>query len=275
MKKLVLTVVFFFFAMLITNIICFAHDAAMVIDFKRGEAHYEAGEKKGEKVTLADFLNPGDKIRLEPGTSLVLNYFDSGVTEKITGSGHITIGKKCSKKVGNVRIRTSKSDYLPPKALLSRKDIQRSAAVPLRDSESKVGKIRVLTLLENTVVRSGKPVVFRWKPVKDAEKYDLSVSDIMKKEVFKASTPENSFNYDASDLGHDEIYDWKVSVTVNGKAFEGEGSFSILNKDDLNKVIMAEKKIMAKYPKDSKELLLRFAMVYRYYELNDEWVDGC
>ncbi|QTA93174.1 hypothetical protein [Desulfonema magnum] len=270
MKKFAVTVTGSILMIFISSMICSAKDAAMVVDLKKGRAYYETGDRQAREVMLLDFLKTGDKIRLEPDTVLVLNYFLPGVREEISGPGKITLGTDASEKEGDVKIIASKTDYLLPKTLLGREDVQQSGAVVLRGDEQSHNI--VILRLADTAVRSSQ-ILFRWQPVKGAGNYMLKIYDTLGSCCFQTTAKENRLSYDKSDLKPDELYSWKVSATANGKTSEGGGAFFILDQKTLDKVIRAEKKIRSECPKDSDELLTRLAVIYRYYELNDNAAD--
>jgi hypothetical protein len=283
--------------------ICPAQDTAMLVGLQNAGVFYESGEKNGQEVMLMDFLKPGDKIRLEPHAMMILNYFEPGLREEITGPGTITVGTGASKEavsMGNITLRSgtgkesdtinrfkpglredvsakeistvkiirTKTHKLPPKVFLLKEDTQQSGAVPLRGGEKEFPII--ILGLANTSVRPSVPIIFQWKPVKDAKRYHLRIYDIGNSLHLKTATKETSFTYDKSDLKCNEIYTWRVSASAHEKTYEGNGSFSILSQDSLKKLIQAEEKIKAECPEDSDELLTRLAFIYRYYELNDE-----
>lgn len=266
-----MTVTVSIFMIFISSMICSAQDAGMVAGIQKAKAFYEAGEKKGQEVMLLDFLKPGDKIRLEPDTVLILNYFEPGVREEITGPGTIKVGTGSVRESGTVKIVRTETCKLPPKVFLRGEDIQQSGAVALR-KDGKRDSIVILSLA-GTAVRPSSRLVLRWQPVKTAELYSLKIYDIMNNLHSKAATKETAFICDKSDLKCNELYTWQVSASAHGKTYEGNGSFSILSENILKKVIQAEDKIKAECPKKSDELLIRLAFIYRYYELIDESAD--
>lgn len=303
MKKSVIRLLVIILMIFTGTVVCPAQDTAMVVGLQNAGVFYESGEKEGQEVMLMDFLKPGDKIRLEPHSMIILNYFEPGIREEIIGPGRITVGtgasreavsmenitvrsgaaketgtinhlkpglreKVSAKETGIPKIVRTKTHKLPPKVFLLKEDVQQSGAVPLRgDGE----EFRILILgLANTSVRPSVPIIFRWKPVKGAELYHLRIYDLANNLHLKTGTKETSFTYEKSDMKCNEVYKWRVSASVHGKTYEGNGSFSVLSQDSLKKLIQAEEKIKAECPEDSDELLTRLAFVYRYYELNDE-----
>jgi len=269
MKKSEVPAMIAAFLILVSAAVCSARDAAMVIDIKEGKAYYEAGEEKGRELMLMDFPKPGDKIRLESGTVLVLNYFATGVREEITGPGKITIGNESSRETEKVRISRSEPDYIPPKSKLNREDLQQFGSSPFRDADP--GGIVILRPTDNTAVRS-RPV-FRWIPVKGAESYHLRIYDMLEKPCFHAETEKSSFSYDKSDLIPEEIYEWTVSTKAEGNTARGKGTFTILGRERLDKMLRSERRVRERYPENSDELLVILAVIYRQYELIDEVAD--
>ncbi|MDM8549734.1 hypothetical protein QUF72_06645 [Desulfobacterales bacterium HSG2] len=277
MKKFVSAAIAALFVILISSSVCFGKDAAMIVDL-RGKAFYESG---GQQIILMDFLKTGDEIRLKPGAVLILNYFASGIREEITGPGSITIGIEQSSKEGNVNVSCSKTDYLPPKAVLSREDVQQSGATAFRglgdpDKIVILGDPDKIVILgpADTAVRSHP--LFRWKSVRRAESYRFRIYDAQKSlyfetKTFETKTKEINFSYDKLALNEDEDYIWTVSAMRAGKVLAmGNGEFSVLNKKNLEELIRAEKKIKTAFPEDSAELLISLALTYRHYKLYDE-----
>jgi hypothetical protein len=243
----------------------------MVIDIRNGQAYYETGEKKGTEVILMDFLTEGEQIRLTPQTILVLNYFASGLREEVTGKGSITVGKFSSKKEGDVVVKGNRVDYMPPRSVLNKADMQQTGAVVLRKDRG-LSKITILSLF-NTAVRSIWPV-FRWNPVKEAEIYKLRVYDVQDRLYLEITTDKTSFTYTKSDLIQGEQYWWTVLAFRKGKILaKGEGQFSIITEEDLEKVIKAERGIKEQYLQESTESMITLAMIYQNYELYDDAVN--
>lgn len=272
MKRCGLALVIGFFVFLATNTICHtAEDTAMVIDIKNGKAYYEAGEKKGQEVTHMDFLTEGDQIRLTPRTVLILNYFASGLREEMAGPGSFTVGKSSSKREDDVITKADRIDYLPPKSAIRKGDIQQTGAVVLR-TVGGLSKITILSL-SDTAVRSAQPV-FRWQPVEGAETYKLRVFDVQDKLFFEITTDTTSFTYSKSDLHRGDQYWWTVLAMARGKIFaKGEGQFSVITEESLEKLIQAEREIIKQYPQESTESMVSLAMIYENHELFDDAAD--
>ena len=270
MKIFLTKAVIVFFLMFTAIAISFAQDTAMVIDLKQGKAFFETGSRKGQAVMLLDFPEPGSRIRLEANAVLVLNYFASGIREEITGPGKFRIGKDFSKKLSGVKISKSETDYLPPEAMLKKEDVQQVGADVLRREE---GEIAVFVPAD-MAFRSSSRISFRWQSVKGAENYVLRIYHMTEDTpCFETKVSEPRFVYGKPGLKAGGVYKWRVSALANGKDFEGEDSFSILDKKTLNKVIRAEKKIRTECPDASDEMLTRLAMIYRFYDLNSDAAD--
>lgn len=246
-----------------------AEDAAMVVDVKHGGAVYESGEKKGREVMLMDFLAEGDRIKLGPQTTIVLNYFASGLREEISGPGVITAGLKASQKDGGANVKTAKVDYIPPQTAARTSDVQHAGVVALRDTKAKTKKIFLLAL-SDSAARS-LPLRFRWAPVSGAKKYSLVLTDVLDTIIFKTETDqvEASFQKDGLVLG--EEYWWKVRAMSESEVIaKGIGQFHVLTLEDLARLERSERDIKERFSQDSTESRIALAMLYQNYRLNNE-----
>ncbi len=109
------------FMIFILSMICSAQDVAMVVDLKKGRAYYETGDRQSREVILMDFLKTGDKIRLEPDTVLVLNYFDPGVREEISGPGNITVGTGSAGESNTAKVIRTETQKTSPESFSARR----------------------------------------------------------------------------------------------------------------------------------------------------------
>lgn len=268
MKKCVSATTAFFIILMISSL-CSAKDAAMIVDI-RGRAFYETEANRGRQLVLMDFLETGDKIRLTPDAVLILNYFASGIREKITGPGSIVIGTEESIREEGMKISSLKTNYLPPKAVLSRADVQQSGAAAFRSLGDPI-KIVILAPTD-TAVRSVQPL-FQWRPKSWARSYHLRVYDEQDKLCFETKTGDSRFTYTKPALNRGEHYTWTVSAMTGERVATGKGEFTILDETRLEKVTLTEKKIKDAFPEDSAERLIKLALTYQHYKLHDEALD--
>lgn len=271
MKRILKSVIISIFAVLACNMACFAEDAAMVMDIRKGRVYYDTGKNKGAEVILTDYLSPGQGVRLESGAVLVLIYFTSGVREEITGPGNIIIRTTQSEKQGKVKLSRSKLECLPPKAIVGVRDVQQTGAELLRKGEqveTGIPKIMALSLLD-TDIRSVPPV-FRWLHVKGVDFYEIVIYDDLGKS-FRYRTRKNSFRYTKSGSEPGDGYNWTLTARSQGKTLaKANGEFTIIEKESLKQVNLAEKKIRKRFSKNSDELLISLASLYQDYNLKDE-----
>lgn len=264
MKKFAVPVIFAAVA-IVATVVCHAEPSAMVVDIKKGKAYYETGEKKDREISPADFIETGENLRLDPGTEIILNYFDRGSREEIRGQGLITVGNEGSETAGDAEIIRSQTDYPCPKQIAESEQNETEQ----NNDESTIDILQ----LKHSVIRSLRPV-FRWKAVQGASGYALSVFDARRRLCFFMITDSTEFVYNRPNLIRGQTYGWNVFAMAGSRLLpEGGGDFSILAQDRLNEVVRAEKSIREKYPDNSSELLIALAMLYHGYRLNDEAAD--
>ena len=90
-----------------------AGDEAMVADVQGDGVKYASGERTGETVEPADFLNAGDRIEIPAGSKLVVNYFQTGVREEISGPAALTVGQGNSAKEGEGEMKSETVTFKP------------------------------------------------------------------------------------------------------------------------------------------------------------------
>jgi hypothetical protein len=248
-----------------------AEDVAMVMDILHGKAFYQAGNKKGKEVVLVDFLTEGDKIKLAPQTTLILNYFASGTKEELTGPGTITVGKDSSKTEGKIVVKREKPESIPPKLQVSKAELQQFGATQVRQSEIKDGKMTLLSLKDSNT-RSTQPV-FRWQPVEKAETYWIMVSDFHNTRYLNVETKETTLTYPNSDLIRGTDYEWIVLAIAKGRIIAtGEGGFSILTEASLKELERDEQAVKQCYPEETAGQMISLAILYQNYRLFDDAV---
>ncbi|MDY6852704.1 MAG: hypothetical protein SV487_11615 [Thermodesulfobacteriota bacterium] len=246
-----------------------AEDAAMVVDVKNRDAVYESGEKKGRVVMLMDFLAQGDRIKLGPQATIVLNYFASGLREEISGPGVITAGLQASRKNEGADIKAAKVDYIPPQTAARTSDVQHAGVVALRDTKNKTKKLFLLAL-SDSAARS-LPLRFRWAPVSGAEKYDLVLTDVLDTIVFKTGTDQTEVLFQEDKLVLGEEYWWKVRAMSGPEVMaKAIGQFHVLTLEDLGKLEQSEQDIKKRFSQGSAESQIALAMLFQNYRLNDE-----
>jgi hypothetical protein len=244
-------------------------DVAMVVDIKGGQAVYVSEAKKDRNVALMDFLAEGDRISLESGTVLVLNYFASGLREEIAGPGIITAGSESSLKGQGVQVKAAKVDYLPKKGAAGEADVQRAGAVAMRDLGFKRSKLR-LTSPHRTAVRSG-PAEFIWRPVPEAEEYNLVLRDSQGETVGQGTTDQTAYRLQTPPLVRGKEYTWSVKALAKGETLaRGTGRFYLLSETSLERLNGALADLNKRYPEDSTESRIARAVLYRTYQLNEQ-----
>lgn len=244
-------------------------DVAMVVDLEGGPAVYDSGEKQGREVALMDFLAQGDRIRLEAGTRLTLNYFASGRREDITGPGVIVAEVKGSRQEKGAALTGSRVAYLPPKSAVKEADLQHVGAVVLRDVGEKKKRVVLLSPFK-TAVRSPRPV-FCWRPVAGAEAYRVQVLDLMDQTLLDVTTARTEMAYPRADLTRGLKYRWIVTALAQGQSLaKGQGRFFLLSEEEAQKVSQAEEAIKSGYPEGTTASLVTLALMYQNHELNDE-----
>ena len=246
-----------------------AEDAAMVVDMSGGPAIYDSGDRQGREVMLMDFLARDTRIKLEKGSTLVLNYFASGAREEIAGPGLLVTGLEGSRKEGDIALKTAKVDYIPTRTLAGGGDAQQVGAVKLRG----LGSLTARIILENpdeTAVRRA-PIVFRWLPLRGAESYQLIITEPDGRLIHKTDAAGNEYTLDNHGLKPGVEYVWKVLGLAGGKEIaKGEGRFFILDETTLNQVAHIEQYIKSNFSPESTEAKIALALLYSKYQLNDE-----
>ena len=247
--------------------VAMAEDAAMVVEVQSGQAMYDSGDKKGSEVALMDFLSPSDRIKLNKGTLLILNYFSSGAREEIQGPGVITVGENKSKADG-ATVKSDKVDYLP-KTAMTEGGGEHMGAVVLRDAGGGSGAVLPIGLTE-TAVRS-LPLKFQWIRVPGADSYALSITDSKGSGIVSEKIKATYFEVDDVKFEKGVEYSWTVEAFSGSDLIgEGGGSFYLLPDEQVQHVTVSEKYIQSTYPEDSMESRVALAMLYKKYQLNDE-----
>ena len=246
-----------------------AQDAAMVVDLA-GQVVWDSGPKAGGPVMLMDFLVKGDRLKLDSGATLTLNYFASGRREKVAGPGTVTADLNGGLAGGAARVTGEQAAYIPPSKVASAKDSQHMGMVAFRDVDlSGKKKVRLLTL-DQTAARSTQ-LRFQWLPTPGAEKYKIVLRDAQGKVVDEATTTKTEINYQSPDLTRGPEFTWTVQAIVGGQATaEGSGRFFLLTLPVLSQLSFTEQYILRHYPGDSTEAKIALAMVFKKYQLNDE-----
>ena len=292
MKKIwLILVVFLVFGFLIRGQ-AGAEDAAMVMDVKGGQVFFESGDRAGDEVELMEFLSLGDQLRLEPGASLVINYFSSGRREALLGPGTITVGEDQSEIGSGVQIEASGATKLPKPAAVSSLDVQQAGAVVMReltsppvqevDSGSRVkaratgykavccgpGRLALLTLFETAVVDTDPE--FKWRPAPGAKTYQVTVTDSSGKKVINAETKECMLKDSGKPLSPGQGYHWTIkAMSGSGLLAEGGSWFRVLSEEERAQMAGAVKSVMDRSGKDSAETKLSLALIYENYQLYD------
>lgn len=270
MKKTAVSIIVIMMFLLIGIVSALADEAAMVVELKDGAAVYESGQKQGEKVMLMDFVNEGEKIKIDKGATLVLNYFVSGAREEINGPGIISVGLEGSEKTGKVAIQSAKVDYIPSKARTGSGEAEHLGVVALRDTgPAKADKVFPISL-SKTAART-MPLTFRWGPIGRAENYSFKILDSAGKVVVKAETKEPVYVLEKETLSPGKEYSWNVeALSGKRKIAEGGSSFYMLDESRAGQVATTEQYIQKNYKADSTEYFVALVMLYTKYQLNDE-----
>ena len=248
-----------------------AEDAAMVVDLKGGSARFAAGPRQGRQVELMAFLVRGDKIQLEPGTTLVLNYFASGLREEISGPGSVVIGLKSSQK-GNAAVKSVKVDYIPARARTAPREAERAGVVTMRSGPRALPLSKEIQVLEpvRTAVRA-LPVRFVWRPVSGVGAYEVTLTDSVNNTLYSRNVADVVDICASPDLPRGRELNWRVETRVEGGLpARGGGAFYILSPAQVKEVAHAEAYIAKAYGPGSTEALVARAMLYTKYQLNDE-----
>jgi len=245
-------------------------DAAMVVDLTGGKAVFESGVNKGQEVMLMDFLVEGEKVRLEQGATIVLNYFASGSREKITGPGVIVVGLQSSRKMGQINISSNKVDYIPPQSVVGGRDAQHLGVVVFRDVDIS-GKKKVMPMtMANTAVRNTH-FTFEWQAFEGADRYKILLYDNQGKLVDQAETSKTSITYSEPKIPRGREFQWTVQALAGEKVLaEGVGRFFLLTMPSLSQLAHTESYIKNHYPGESTEAKIALALLYKKYQLNDD-----
>ncbi len=272
-----------------------AEDAAMVVDVQ-GTARYESGSGSDRKVALMDFLAEGDRLNLEAGCTLILNYFSSGNREILTGPGLLTVGLSASTVETSLKMETTKLAFQPKAAVLSQEDGQQAGAIVLRSANAPTvrpsmktvswdnlkdrkavylsecigsGKIAPDSLFLTAV--SGLRPQMRWKPVEGAQEYEIRVLDDQGRSMVETSTKENAYAYAGADLIRGRRYKWSVTALAGDRTIaQGGGEFRVLSESQLKSLSAAEKDISKVSGRDTVESRVSITLLYQEYQLYDE-----
>ena len=261
-----------------------AEDAAMVVDLKGDQLSYVGGDLAGQGIVLMDFLAAGDRVEIKAGTTVVLNYFASGVREEISGPAVVTIGTEGSRKEGEGAIKSEKVAYLPPQSQTTKGDSGHVGATVMKSSDSShVGSILLRSTgremsdevaiapssLSSTAVRNA-PLIFRWQPVNGAEKYQIAVK-VGQEEILKTSTDKTAYTFEKSGIPRGVEISWSVEALAGDKVIgRGAAKFYLVALPKLQEIADSEQAMAKEFPGESIEGLIARVMMYKQYELNEE-----
>ncbi|MFH1092278.1 MAG: hypothetical protein V1742_11995, partial [Pseudomonadota bacterium] len=232
---------------------------------------YRSGLKMGQPVLPLDFLAQGDRINLPANSTLILNYFASGVREQLAGPGTITIGENGSRLDGAADMKTSETVFRPPDVILSQFESLHIGAIALK-SASSTPQLNIFTnplKPDKTAVVSLNPV-FSWKRLPAADKYRLRVSEA--KGVLKLDVTVNAdrYQHQSAFLDPGQEYSWTVEALEAKPPVTVQGSFRVLSLDQVKDLQEKESRIKTAYGPDSTETLVSLALLYKSFGLEAE-----
>ena len=269
-----------------------AGDAAMVVDMSGGQAEFAGGPRAGQPVDLMDFLAQGDRILLKRGVVLVLNYFDSGKRERLTGAGTVVIGAQTSRPESGVQVQTSNAAVKLAQPKLAASDTQHAGTVALRGVKKKKpkprfagelgrrrdrylaknigpGKVLVMGLFD-TAVTTARPM-FQWRPLPDVRTYALTVWDGNGRKVWGRVADESNMSYAGPALRAGKHYRWLVvAMAGRKKVGEGVGEFWLLPIKEVKGVEGAAARIKSTRKVGDTEIHILLAGMYEKHRLYDE-----
>ncbi len=248
---------------------CLAEEAAMVMELIGPPPIFSHPERVGEEVVLFEFLSPGDQLDLFEGGLMNLIFFATSVREAITGPGKIEIEAGRSRVLEAASILRESLDSIPSNVHVDPEDREHVGLVPIRGYGEQTERRVLLSSLSNTAVQPGGRT-FRWRPVPDAEYYELELYDPEGNLILRTATKETEFHLEGGELISDRPYQWVVRARAGGKILaEGLGVFHRLNDEDLGRMKSARTKIEEELGRETDAALMSLALLFRRYELND------
>ena len=269
-------------------------DVALIVDEPIGRVTLQVETDQEQKANLMEFLNEGDRIELGPEAVVVLNYFYSGVRERIQGPGRVIVGLSASVFDPGMKVRKSPALTLPRTVT----DSQQYGTTVLRGDLPKYTgndarkdammapwttgrrefflvegagpeKVRLLNLFQ-TAVSSVRPV-FRWRRYNNADQYRVKLFGPEGRILLDAVTSKSSLELIGPDLKRGLKYLWIVQAMNDGRIIgEGRGEFRVLTREDHEIVTTIKDEIQNSCRPSSAEIALTCAFLCQQYLLYDE-----
>lgn len=218
-----------------------------------------AGQKDAVEAHAYDLLFAGDRIITSSGAEAGYMFCPATESARVAAGSEVSFaGNQVEVLKGSVSGRAKTGPCRLPKNLaLGNASTQTAGVTRLRGME--------LALLApcSTNVAINRPS-FQWSPVREADAYQLSITDREERTIWKASTSALQVTYapDAPPLDWGQKYWWGVQAQKGGEVLEeARAQFTVLPREQADMVQQAAKQIQAG-GQDKRLSMLLLALLY-------------